>query len=199
MAARGRAGALARLGGLAAVTIAVAGCGSGVTAEQWTDQMCGAVLPFVRTATTPPTQGADPVATTREVRAYLDRTTTALDGTLDTLERLGPAPVDDGAGVSGGLRDSLTGVRTAFASAKARVDALDTSDPATLTPKLREAVAPISRLGDASAPVAGLTSKPELSAAAQVSANCRSLNEVSQAARRSSAGPPAPNPEGDGN
>ncbi|MBW0106930.1 hypothetical protein, partial [Pseudonocardia sp. KRD291] len=166
----------ARVIGFAAVlAVTVAGCGgSDMTAEQWTDQMCGAVLPFVRTATTPPPAGADPAATTRGISDYLGRSAGALDGTLDTLARLGPAPVDDGEAVGARLRDSLTEIRTAFTDSKTRVDALDTNDPAALEQGLPEALSPVSRLQSDTA-LAGLTSDPELSAASQSSANCRSL------------------------
>ncbi|MDN5920512.1 MAG: hypothetical protein L0I76_36350 [Pseudonocardia sp.] len=185
------AGGRVRVSGVVAVlALAVAGCGgSGPTAERWTDQMCGAVLPFVRTATTPPPPGADPAATSRGISDYLGRSTTALDGTLETLQRLGAAPVDDGEAVGTRLRDSLTEIRTAFATAKTRVDALDTNDPAALQQELTEALAPVSRLQTDSA-LAGLTSDPELSTASQSSANCGQLGEVSRAA--SSGASPAP-------
>lgn len=190
------------IGFAAVLAVTVAGCGgSDMTAEQWTDQMCGAVLPFVRTATTPPPPGADPAATTRGISDYLGRSTTALDGTLDTLARLGAAPVDDGEGVSTRLRDSLTGIRTAFDASKTKVDALDTNDPAALKQKLPEALAPVGRLQSDTA-LAGLTSDPQLSAASQSSANCRQLGEVSRAASAgASPGPEAPggaNGEGGG-
>lgn len=193
-----RQGARGRIrvsGVVAAVAVTVAGCGgSGITAEQWTDQMCGAVLPFVQTATTPPAAAADPAATTRGISDYLGRSTTALDGTLDTLQRLGAAPVDDGEAVSTRLRDSLTEIRTAFATSKSQVDALDTGDPAALAQRLPEALAPVSRLQSDTA-LAGLTSNAELSAASQSSANCRRLGEVSRAASASaSPAPEAPAP-----
>lgn len=201
MAARRGAGRLVRLGGaVAALAVAATGCGGpDMTAEQWTDQMCGAVLPFVRTVTTPPPPTPDLAARTREISGYLGRATEALDVTLGTLQQLGPAPVEDGERVSTGLQDSLKGIRTAFATSRTRVDALDTSNPAALQRTLPEALAPVSRLQDASGPVAGVTSNPELSAAARGSANCQALNQVSQAARNASGAPAAPGGEGGGN
>ncbi|MDQ4116782.1 MAG: hypothetical protein M3235_07425, partial [Actinomycetota bacterium] len=120
--------------GLVLASAALAGCGGGtdLTADQWTDRMCAAVLPFVRTATTPPPRGADPVATAAGISGYLGRTVEALDGTLGSLDQLGPAPVDDGDAVAAGLRTGLTDVRTAFATSRTQVDALDKSDPAEL-------------------------------------------------------------------
>lgn len=202
-AGRGASGRI-RVGGIVmAVAVTVAGCGGpDLTAEQWTDQMCAAVLPFVQTATTPPPTAADPAATTRGISDYLGRSTTALDGTLETLTGLGPAPVDDGEAVSTRLRNSLTGIRTAFATSKTQVDALDTNDPGTLQQKLPQALAPVSRLQSDTA-LAGLTSNAELSAASAKSANCRRLGEVSRASSAGATPVPAtpapPNGEGGGN
>lgn len=169
-----------------------AGCGgTEVTADQWADQMCAAVLPFVRTATTPPPEAADPAATANEISGYLGRTVEALDGTLGALEQLGPAPVDDGEAVASGLRAGLTDVRTAFATSRTQVDALDRSDPAELERRLPEALAPVARLGDATGPLAGVAGNPQLGAASRNSANCRDLGAVSRAARGSPAGPDA--------
>lgn len=205
MAAGRDAGPLVRVGGVvAALALTVAGCGgSGVTPEQWTDQMCGAVLPFVHTATTPPPSSSDPAARTRGISEYLGRSTTALDETLGTLQRLGAAPVDDGEAVSTRLRDSLTGIRAAFATSKKQVDALDTRDPAALDQTLPRALAPVSGLGDATSPLAGLTTSPELSEAVQSSANCRRLGEASRApgagTSRAPAAPGGTDGEGGGN
>lgn len=178
--------------GLVLASAVVAGCGgTDVTAEQWTDQMCGAVLPFVRTATTPPPRGADPAATAGEISGYLGRTVTALDGTLGSLQQLGPAPVDDGEQVATGLRTGLTDVRTAFATARTQVDELDKQNPAEVEQKLPEALAPVARLGNATGPLAGIAGNPQLGAASRSSANCRDLGAVSRAARGTPGGPDA--------
>lgn len=179
--------------GLLLVAAAMAGCGGGsdATPEQWTDRMCGAVLPFARTATTPPQRGADPAATANEISGYLGRTVTALDGTLGSLEQLGPAPVDDGERVATGLRTGLTDVRTAFAAARAQVDALNGQPPAEIERRLPEALAPVGRLGNATGPLAGVASNPQLGAASRSSANCRDLGTVSRATQGATAGPDA--------
>lgn len=202
-AEQGASGRIRVSGLVATLAVTIAGCGGpGLTAEQWTDQMCAAVLPFVQTATTPPPPAADPAATTRGISDYLGRSTTALDGTLERLGGLGAAPVDDGEAVSTRLRDSLTGIRTAFATSKTQIDALDTGDPATLEQKLPQALAPVSRLQSDTA-LAGLTSNAELSAASESSATCRQLREVSGAASAGANPPPGvpakPNGEGGGN
>ena len=179
--------------GLLLVSATLAGCAGGtdLTAEQWTDRMCAAVLPFVRTATTPPPKAADPAATAGEISGYLGRTVEALDGTLGSLEQLGPAPVDDGEAIASGLRGGLTDVRTAFATSRTQVDALDKGNPAELERRLPDALAPVSRLGDATGPLAGVAGNPQLGAASRNSANCRDLGAVSRAAQGAPAGPDA--------
>lgn len=188
----------AAIAGLLLTSVVLAGCGgTDVTAEQWTDRMCSAVLPFVRTATTPPPPAADAVATADGISGYLSRVVSALDGTLGSLEQLGPAPGDNGEAIATGLRDGLTDVRSAFATSRAQVDALDRSDPAGLERALPQALAPVARLADATGPLAGVTSDPQLGAASRNSANCRDLVSVSAAARSATtapdaaAGPPA--------
>ncbi len=114
---------------------------------------------------------------------------TALDGTLGSLEQLGPAPVDDGEQVATGLRTGLTDVRTAFATARTQVDALDKQDPAEIQRQLPEALAPVARLGNATGPLAGIAGNPQLGAASRSSANCRDLGAVSRGRPRDAGRP----------
>ena len=199
----GRRGARLRIGVLAAaLAVTVAGCGGGsdLTAQQWTDQMCGAVFPFVQTVTHPPAPARNPATTARDLTGYVERSTGTLDGTLDSLDRLGPAPVDDGQAVADQLRDSLTGIRAAYAESQKRLNALPTGDPAALTRQLPVALEPVSRLQGNTRLLAGVTGNPELAAAVGASAACRRLGTVSQpagAAPTPAGGTPG-KPEGEG-
>ncbi|TCK27109.1 hypothetical protein [Pseudonocardia endophytica] len=181
---------VASLGLLLAVATLV-GCGSDVTADQWTDRMCSAVLPFVRTATTPPQQAADPGTTADGISDYLGRTVSALDTTMTSLQELGPAPVDDGEAIANQLRGGLDGIRAAFSNARTQVDALRGKPAADIERGLPAALAPVARLGDTTGPLANVTRDPQLGAASRNSANCRDLGSVSRAAQGASAGPDA--------
>lgn len=166
----------------AVATVLLAGCGaSGPTPQEWTDEMCTAVLPFVRTAVAAPAPA--PEAGTgdrlRGLGDYLGRTTEALDRTLGDLDRLGPAPVDDGEALTARLTGGLGEVRSAFSGARGRVDALDPTDPAAVERDLPGALEPVARLGTATGPLAQVTGDPELAAAFRSSASCGDLTRLS--------------------
>ncbi|MBP2364408.1 hypothetical protein [Pseudonocardia parietis] len=167
-----------------AVTAAVAaallaGCGaSGPTPQVWTDEMCTAVLPFVRTAVGTPEAGSGTDERLRAISDYLGRTTTALDRTLGDLDRLGPAPVDDGEALTARLAGGLGEVRSAFSGARGRVDALDPADPAAAERDLPAALDPVARLGSATDPLNQVTGDPELAAAFRTSATCGELTRL---------------------
>ncbi|MBC3194143.1 hypothetical protein H7X46_24115 [Pseudonocardia sp. C8] len=183
----------------------LAGCGSsGPTPQEWTDATCTAVLPFVRTAVEGPglAPGAD--ARQRALGDYLGRTTEALDRTLGDLDRLGPAPVDDGDVLAGNLAGGFGELRSAFSTAKGRVDALDPADPAAVERGLPGALEPVSRLGSVTGPLAHVTGNPDLAAAFRASPPCTDLTRLADATRArppdgvTGTGPNGSNNEGGG-
>lgn len=168
----------------------LAGCGaSGPTAQEWTDEMCSAMVPFVRTAGTAPEPGTGTDERLRSVSDYLGRTTEALDRTLGDLDRLGPAPVDDGEALTTRLAAGLGEVRSAFSGAQGQVDALDPADPAAVERDLPGALDPVARLGSTTDPLAQVTGDPALAEAFRVSATCGELTRLS--------GPPPAQPSDD--
>ncbi|MEJ8278977.1 hypothetical protein [Pseudonocardia spirodelae] len=177
------------LGALLAVPVALlAGCGpAGPTVEQWTDSMCGAVLPFVRTAVATPAESTDPAERLRTLSDYLARTTAAADGALGDLDRLGPAPVDDGDALAARLQGGLGEIRSAFSGARTRVEAIDAADPAAVARDLPAAVAPLGALNGTTGPLDQVTGNPEIAAAFRASAVC---GELSRAAEQARATPP---------
>lgn len=176
----------------------LAGCGaSGPTTQEWTDEMCAAVVPFVRTAVDAPESGTGADERLRAISDYLGRTTEALDRTLGDLDRLGPAPVDDGEALAAGLAGGLGEVRSAFSGAKGRVDALDPADPAAVERDLPGALEPVARLGSTTDPLAQVTGNPELAAAFRASTTCGELTRVSGTeAPQQPNGPTAAPPNG---
>lgn len=167
----------------------LAGCGaSGPTAQEWTDRACGAVLPFVRTVVAVPSAEPDPAARVRGIGDYLARTTSELDRTLGDLDRLGPAPVDDGERVATDVQGGLGELRSAFAVARDRVTALDPARPDAAERGLRQALEPVSRIGSTSGPLARVTDDPGLADAFRDSPTCREF--------RTLAAPAPPPPDG---
>lgn len=169
--------------GLAAVAV-LAGCGApGPSPQEWTGRMCGAVLPFVRTAVAVPPLDADPAARLGGIGDYLGRTTASLDRTLGDLDRLGAAPVDDGERVAADLQGGLGEIRSAFSGARTRVQALDPADPAAVERGLPDALEPVSRLGDTTGPLSRVAAVPGLAEAFRASAPCGEIAAASAAAR----------------
>lgn len=181
--------------GLAALLVApavvLAGCGpSGPTVEQWTDSMCAAVLPFVRTAVDAPAETPDPAQRLRALSDYLTRTTQAADGALVDLDRLGPAPVDDGEALSARLQGGLGEIRSAFSGARSRVDAIDPADPAAVQRDLPVALEPLARLAGTTGPLDEVTGNPAIASAFRASTACTDLTRTAEQAR------PTPPPGG---
>lgn len=161
----------------------LAGCASGPTPQEWTDRMCAAVLPFVRTAVEAPAATDDPAARVRGLSDYLGRTAAAMDRTLGDLDRLGAAPVDGGDRLTSDLQAGLAEIRFAFSGARQRVDALDPADPAAVERGLPGALQPVSRLGNTTGPLSRVTGVPELNAAFRASPACGELTVVAERAR----------------
>jgi hypothetical protein len=144
---------------------------------QWVDGVCGALLPFVRTAGTPPqlTAAADPAALTQSISGYLAQGSGAADSAISGIARVGPSPVPGGDEVVTRLTETLTKFRTSFQMAKAQVDAVDTTDQQSLITELPKAVAPLEELTNMPDPTVDLQTNPELARAGAQAPNCQQI------------------------
>ena len=171
--------------GAVAATLAVlaAGCSSGPSssAVAWTDKVCGALLGFTDAVSTQPDiNPTDPVAAVKGLSQFLGTATTALQGSISGLDAAGPSPVSGGDQIVTSLKSTLTQFQTTFQTAKQKIDAVDTSNPASLVSALPAAVAPLQELSNVPDPTADLKNNAELNAAAEQAPNCQKV--------RSSAG-----------
>lgn len=142
----------------------------------WVDDVCGSLLPLAEAAAVqPPIDPTDTDAAVRGLSDYLGTLTDTTDTSLSQLEDAGPSPVDGGDEVVERLSGALTIFRDKFATAKADVDAVDTSNQAEVLEALPAAIAPLEELATFPNPTEGLQSSPELDAAAAEAPNCRSL------------------------
>jgi hypothetical protein len=144
---------------------------------QWVDGVCGALLPFVRTAGTPPqlTAAPDPAALAKSIGDYLAQGAGAADSAITGIARVGPSPVAGGDEVVTRLTGTLTTFRTSFQNAKAQVDAVDTTDPQALATELPKAVAPLQQLANMPDPTVDLQTNPELQRASAQAPNCQQI------------------------
>jgi hypothetical protein len=143
----------------------------------WVDEVCGALLPFVRSAGTPPQldSASDPATLVKGLGDYLGQASGAAGTAITGMAAAGPSPVAGGDGIVSGLTDTLTSFQTSFQDARTKIDALDTSDPQALLVGLPPAIAPLEQLANLPDPTAGLKSSPELDRASQQAPNCQQV------------------------
>ncbi|GEL18255.1 hypothetical protein [Pseudonocardia asaccharolytica] len=145
----------------------------------WVDSVCGATLPFNDAATaTPNLQFSDPAAAVQSLSGYLESTGTAVQGTLDSLDAVGPSPIEGGDAAVEQLQSLLTGVKQAFDTTRTTLGSVDTSSPETLTATLPAALAPMEDLRRLVEGTAALEVSPEFRAAAEQASNCRKMPDL---------------------
>jgi hypothetical protein len=146
----------------------------------WTDRVCGALLPFVRTAAVPPSldSAADPAALISVLSDYLGQASATAGTAATELRAVGPSPVEGGDELVSGLTQTVTTTQTSFQDAKAKIDALDPNDPQALLTTLPAAVAPLEQLANLPDPTAGLQNNAELDSAAQQAPNCQEVERT---------------------
>lgn len=154
--------------------------GSGAAADgtvAWVDQLCGGLLPFVRTVSTSPpldTSG-DADRLVSGLSTYLEQGGTAAETAIGAVSAVGPSPVADGDALVDRLVDTLTAYRATFVDARSRVDAIDTSDRQALVTELPPAIAPLEELATLADPTAELRGRPELRSATEQAPRCRDI------------------------
>jgi|GEM_PF-1887697 len=146
-------------------------------AVTWVNDICGALLPFVATASTDPEiDPTDTEAAIESLSEYLGDAVSSLDGALSGMDAAGASPVEGGDEIVDRLGEALTTFRDSFANAKVDVDAVDSSDPQQLLEALPAAVAPLQELSSFPDPTVDLRNNAELDAAAQQAPSCRELS-----------------------
>lgn len=149
-------------------------------AVAWVDQVCGALLPFIRAASAPPPfdGSSDPAALVEGISDYFGETGAAADTAISGMAAAGPSPAEGGDEVVTALTGTLTTIRTSFRDAQTRLDAIDTSDPRAFATELPGAIAPLQELTTLSDPTAGLESSPELDRAGKQAPNCQQIEAL---------------------
>lgn len=151
-----------------------------VAAIGWVDQVCGALLPFIQTASVPPQldPASDPATLLLGLSTYLGGASTSAGAAIDAMAAAGPSPVAGGDELVTGLTGTLTTFQTTLDGAKTQIDALDPNNPLALIETLPAAVAPLEQLSNLPDPTAGLQSSPELDQASELAANCKKVEQL---------------------
>jgi hypothetical protein len=146
---------------------------------EWTDQVCGSLLPVVEASTTEPQfDQSNPGAALKALSNYLGTTVSAIDQALAGLDAAGPAPIADGDAFAAKLKNALTTVRSSFDKSKTAIDKVDPNNITELVTALPEVLAPLQDLSQLQDPTTGLKANPELKAAAAKAPNCQKLNKA---------------------
>lgn len=146
--------------------------GDGVT---WINTVCGSVLGFAKSVTTPPAlDSSSPAKTVKGLSTYLGGAVTALDNATSQIKAAGPSPIEGGDQAATAITGALATVRTSFQDAKTQIDAVDPNDTSAVAAVLPKALAPLQKLGDLP-DASTLKSTPELDRAAEQAPNCQAV------------------------
>ncbi len=166
------------LGALGAVlAVLLAGCGrADGDAGAWADKVCGAMLGFRDgiSAAAPRAAATDPTSRARQLSDFTGNALAAVKAARNDLDAAGAAPVEGGTDVIATLTERMTRIQTAFATAKAQVDAVNPADPGA-DAALLAAVSPLQSLTNLPDPAAALAANPDLRAAVDAAPRCQQL------------------------
>jgi hypothetical protein len=168
------------LAGVAVCMLALTGCASGPSAQEWATAVCGALAPWRTTIDELNQQAATQMATATTGAQTRENLMTLFSGARQasetaraTIAAAGVPDVDGGEAAAQGFEATLAGTRDAYAQAEADLAALATSDDAAFYDGV---TAVLTRLTDqyegSGIALAGLDS-PELKQAFDGIAECR--------------------------
>ncbi len=144
-------------------------------AVTWVDDVCGALLPFIQTTSTPPQLGSSGnlATTVQEISDYFGQAGTSAGAAIAGMAAAGPSPVAGGDAVVARLTRALMTFQTLFGEAQERIDAIDRTDPQSLATGLPAAIEPL--LANLPDPTTDLRDNPELDRAAEQAPNCQQI------------------------
>jgi hypothetical protein len=182
----------------AAVGLALAGCGQETAlattpatapaadptavseqAVQWTDSVCGALVPVTESLASPP--GFDltaPAAGRDAYLAYVAQARAATDQALDDIAAAGPAPVDGGQQVTEEVRSDVTELRDDLADARTQLEQADANDAAAIGASVVAAGNIVGAVANSAQALSALDGNPRLDAAFEQAQSCQRLRAV---------------------
>ncbi|AEA22668.1 hypothetical protein ACFQ34_15220 [Pseudonocardia benzenivorans] len=163
----------------AALATVVGGCSSGPSDADvaWADGLCSSILTFTDAVKTQPNiDSSNPDKAIQGLSDYLGTASTAVQGSIDSMGKLGPSPIDGGDAVVTQLKSTLTSVKSSFDQARQQLQNVDTNDPSALTGALTDALSPLQQLSKLD--TSGLNGNADINAAAAKAANCQKLQQT---------------------
>jgi hypothetical protein len=146
---------------------------------QWTDSVCGALVPVAESLASPP--GFDltaPAATRDAYLAYLTQAQAATDQALDGIAAAGPAPVDDGEQVAEEVRSDVTELRDDLADARTQLEQAIADNPAAIGSAAVAAGNIVGAVANNAQALSALDGNPRLDAAFEQAQSCQQLRAV---------------------
>jgi hypothetical protein len=146
---------------------------------QWTDSVCGALVPVAESLASPP--GFDltaPAATRDAYLAYLTQAQAATDQALDGITAAGPAPVDDGEQVTEEVRSDVTELRDDLADARTQLEQADADNPAAIGSSVLAAGNIVGAVANNAQALSALDGNPRLDAAFEQAESCQRLRAI---------------------
>jgi hypothetical protein len=182
----------------AAVGLALAGCGQETAlattpatapaaeptavseqAVQWTDSVCGALVPVTESlANSPGFDLTAPAASRDAYLAYLAQAQAATDRALENIAAAGPAPVDGGQQVTEEVRSDVTELRDDLADARTQLEQADANDPAAIGASVVAAGNIVGAVANNAQALSVLDGNPRLDAAFEQAQSCQRLRAV---------------------
>lgn len=146
---------------------------------QWTDSVCGALVPVTESLASPPEFDLTAPAATRDAYlTYLTQAQAATDQALENIAAAGPAPVDGGEQVTEEVRSDVTELRDDLADARSQLEQAGADDPAAIGRSVVAAGNVVGAVANNTQALSALDGNPRLDAAFDQAESCQRLRAV---------------------
>ena len=146
---------------------------------QWTDSVCGALVPVAEGLADPPEFDITaPDAARTAYLSYLAQAQAAADRALESVAAAGAPPVDNGGEIAAEVKEDITELRDDLADARTQLEQTRGDDPAAIGRSVVAAGNLIGALGNHAQTLSALDGEPRLDAAFSQAAACEQLRDV---------------------
>jgi hypothetical protein len=148
-------------------------------AVQWTDSVCGALVPVVESLGNPPEFDVTTPAANRDAfAAYLAQAQAAADRALEAVTQAGAAPVNGGAEIAEEVRSDITELRDDLADARSHIEQADANDPVAIGRAVVAAGNVVGAAANSAQALSAIDGDPRLDAAYAEAESCERLRNI---------------------